>query len=200
MPDRRTASDADERLGAYLNEHLLGAEGGVRAFRAAVRTWEGTPHEAALDALADEVDRDRRDLARIIMRLGHKPAGWKRLLTGLLRAFGAAGPYNLLRQRRASTAQIELDLLTGAVRAKRLMWEALLELAEDDARHDVPLLRDLVARADHQLGELARITLATVRERFGNGDPGEAHKRDAGGRETQHHGHAPGDDQPSPQT
>ncbi|WP_404312151.1 hypothetical protein LG314_12770 [Agrococcus terreus] len=199
MPDRRTASDADERLGAYLNEHLLGAEGGVRAFRAAVRTWEGTPHEAALDALADEVDRDRRDLARIIMRLGHKPAGWKRLLTGLLRTIGTAGPYNLLRQRRASTAQIELDLLTGAVRAKRLMWEALLELAEDDARHDVPLLRDLVARADHQLDELARITLATVRERFGNGDPDEAHQQTAGGRPAQHHGHAPGDDQPSPQ-
>jgi hypothetical protein len=63
-------------------------------------------------------------------------------------------------------AQFELDFLTGAVRAKRSMWDALLELAEDDPRLDRQLLVALQLRADQQIDELRRISLATVHERF----------------------------------
>ena len=53
MTDRR--SDADGNLATYLNEHLLASEGGVQAFKAAARTFEGTAHEQALLALSDEI-------------------------------------------------------------------------------------------------------------------------------------------------
>lgn len=162
--DRR--SDADDTLAVYLNEHLLASEGGVQAFKAAADTFKGTRHEAALRALSDEIDRDRRDLARIIQQLGFRPKGWKRLLTLVLRVGGRINPVNLLRLRHSSMAQFELDFLTGAVRAKRSMWDALLELAEDDPRQDRKLLLSLQLRADQQIAELQRINRETVRERF----------------------------------
>lgn len=164
VDDRR--SDADEHLAAYLNEHLLAGEGGVQAFHAAARTFEGSSHERALLALADEIARDRRDLARIIHRLGFRPAGWKRMLTLAIKAAGSINPVNLLRQRRSSMAQFELDFLTGAVRAKLSMWEALLELSESDDRFDRALLLDLERRAEEQIAEIQRINRETVRERF----------------------------------
>ncbi len=159
-------SDADANLAAYLNEHLLASEGGVQAFKAAARTFEGTKHEAALMALSDEIARDRKDLARIVQQLGYRPKGWKRLLTVVLRAGGGVNPVNLLRLRRSSMAQLELDFLTGAVRAKRSMWDALLELAENDPRQDRKLLLSLQLRADQQIAEIQRISRETVRERF----------------------------------
>ncbi|MGM1029002.1 MAG: hypothetical protein ACQEWM_03905 [Actinomycetota bacterium] len=162
--DRR--SEADENLATYLNEHLLASEGGVQAFKAAAHTFEGTKHEAALLALSDEIERDRRDLAKIIQKLGFRPKGWKRLLTVVLRVGGRANPVNLLRRRGGSLAQFELDFLTGAVRAKRSMWDALLELAEDDPRQDRTLLVSLQLRADQQIAEVQRINRETVRERF----------------------------------
>ncbi|WP_072314883.1 hypothetical protein [Agrococcus sp. Marseille-P2731] len=163
---RHDASEADDNLSRYLNEHLLGSEGGLRAFNAAARTWEGTAHEAPLLALKDEIDRDRRDLAKLILQLGFRPAGWKRLLTLGARAVGEANPINFFRLRRGSMAQLELDVLTGMVRAKLSMWDALLELAEDDRRFDRRMLEALKLRAEQQIAELQRISLATAHERF----------------------------------
>ena len=98
--------------------------------------------------------------------LGFRPQGWKRLLTLALRAGGSINPVNLLRLRRSSAAQFELDFLTGAVRAKLSMWEALLELSESDDRFDRALLLDLERRAEGQIAEIQRINRETVRERF----------------------------------
>lgn len=162
--DRR--SEADDNLATYLNEHLLASEGGVQAFKAAAHTFEGTRHAAALLALSDEIARDRRDLAKIIDRLDFRPKGWKRMLTVVLRVGGRLNPVNVLRLRRGSLAQFELDFLTGAVRAKQSMWDALLELAEDDPRQDRKLLHSLQLRADQQIAEIQRINRETVRERF----------------------------------
>ena len=159
-------SEADEHLATYLNEHLLASEGGLRAFHAAARTWEGTAHEAPLLALKDELARDRKDLARLIQQLGFRPAGWKRLLTLAFRVIGELNPINFFRMRRGSMAQLELDTLTGMVRAKLSMWDALLELSENDPRFDVRLLQALKLRAEQQIAELQRISRATCRERF----------------------------------
>lgn len=161
------AEDQEEHLATYLNEHLLASEGGLRAFHAAAKTWAGTPHERELLKLADQIDRDRRDLARIIHRLGHRPAAWKRLLTLSFRAVGSVNPVNFFRQRDSSMAQLELDMLTGAVRAKLSMWDALLDMDAEDDRFDRDLLADLKARAEHQIADLQRISLTTWHERFG---------------------------------
>ncbi|SFS11240.1 hypothetical protein SAMN04487783_1541 [Agrococcus baldri] len=156
----------DEHLADYLNEHLLASEGGLRAFKAAADTWAGTPHERTLHALVGEIERDRHDLAQLIQRLGYRPTGWKRALTLAFATVGRANPVNLLRRTGGSMAQLELDVLTGAVRAKRSMWDTLLEIAGDEPRLDPRLLHDLAARADQQIGELQNISRATCRDRF----------------------------------
>lgn len=162
----RADDDAHDHLAAYLNEHLLASEGGLKAFDAAARTWAGTRHEQTLHALADEIARDRKDLALLIERLGYRPAGWKRLLTLAFRAGGSANPVNFLRMRGGSMAQLELDVLTGMVRAKVSMWDALLTLAEHDPRLDVRMLEALRRRAEQQITELQNVAKATVRDRF----------------------------------
>ncbi|WP_241249116.1 hypothetical protein [Agrococcus sp. KRD186] len=158
--------DAHDHLAAYLNEHLLASEGGLKAFDAAAGTWAGTRHEQTLRALADEIARDRKDLALLIERLGYRPAGWKRLLTLAFRTGGSANPVNVLRMRGGSMAQLELDVLTGMVRAKVSMWDALLTLAEDDPRFEVRMLEALRRRAEQQITELQFVAHETVRERF----------------------------------
>lgn len=161
-----TSTDADTALSNYLNGHLLASEGGLRAFNAAVRTWQDSAHEQSFSDLKHEIARDRRDLARIIRRLGFKPAAWKRVLTGIAQTAGELNPVNLLRQRGGSMSQLELDVLTGMVRTKLSMWDTLLKLAEHDSRLDTDLLRDLRRRAEEQIDELQRIAFETFDERF----------------------------------
>lgn len=166
---RRPASEADAALGRYLNEHLLASEGGLHAFRAGLDTWRGTGQEEALRFLVEDIARDRRDLARLIRRLGHRPALWKRLLTAAFRIGGRLGPLNPRRTRDGSAAQLELDTLTGMVRAKLSMWDALLECADAVPGLERAALAELRERAVRQIETIQRISLVTCRARFGQG-------------------------------
>lgn len=63
-------------------------------------------------------------------------------------------------------AQLELDVLTGMVRAKLSMWRTLMEVSEHWERLDADLLQDLADRAGQQIAELERISIETCHERF----------------------------------
>lgn len=155
-----------QTLSNYLNEHSLGSEGGVNAFRAAADTWKGTVHEATLLSLCRQVMADREDLRKLIDRLGYGGHPLKIAFTHAIRLVGRVNPVNLLRQRQAGLAQVELDVLTGMLRAKLAMWETLLLVATKDPRFDAALLRDLQARATDQITQVHGIIEATWEERF----------------------------------
>ncbi|MCV9994093.1 hypothetical protein OIU93_07235 [Paeniglutamicibacter sp. ZC-3] len=155
-----------QTLSNYLNEHFLGSEGGVNAFRAAADTWKGTAHEAALLSLCRQVMADREDLRSLIDRLGYDGHPLKITFTHVVRLVGRVNPVNLLRRRQAGLAQVELDVLTGMLRAKLAMWETLLLVATKDPRFDAALLRDLQARATDQINQVRGIIEATWEERF----------------------------------
>ncbi len=150
----------------YINQHFLGSEGGVNAFRAAATTWRGTPHEAALLSLCEQVKADRKDLGGLVRALGYSGHPLKAALTLAVRAAGRLNPVNLLRTRQAGMAQVELDVLTGMLRAKLSMWETLLLVATRDPRLDVQLLRDLQRRAESQIAQVHRVIEASWEERF----------------------------------
>ncbi|WP_411731021.1 hypothetical protein [Paeniglutamicibacter sp.] len=150
----------------YLNEHFLGSEGGVNAFRAAADTWKGTEHEAAFLSLCRQVMTDREDLRLLIDRLGYGGHPLKIVFTHAVRLLGRVNPVNLLRRRQAGTAQVELDVLAGMLRAKLSMWETLILIAAKDPRLDADLLRDLQARAIDQIDQVRGIIGATWEERF----------------------------------
>lgn len=150
----------------YLNEHLLGSEGGVNAFKAAADTWRGTEHEGAFKSLAQQVKADQDDLHRIIRDLGYDHAPLRSALTIGVRLAGRINPVNLLRRRKAGMAQVELDTLTGLLRAKLSMWETLLLLHSRDPRLDAALLTDLQRRAEEQVNQVRDIIAASCEERF----------------------------------
>lgn len=150
----------------YLNEHLLGSEGGVNAFKAAADTWRGTPHEGAFKSLARQVKADQDDLHRIIRSLGYDHAPLRSALTIGVRLAGRINPVNLLRRRKVGMAQVELDTLTGMLRAKLSMWETLLLLQSRDPRLDAALLKDLQRRAEDQFNQVRDIIEASCEERF----------------------------------
>ncbi|WP_029069112.1 hypothetical protein [Jonesia quinghaiensis] len=150
----------------YLNQHFLGSEAGLRAFKAAVRTWKDTPQEKKLKSLVRQVNADRSDLKRILRDLGYKQKGFKRALTGVARLAGHLNPVNLFRLQRSSVGQLELDILTGMLRAKLAMWQTLEMVAEYDDRLDKKLLADLRHRAESQMKQVVAIIDETWDARF----------------------------------
>lgn len=166
MNDSRGVSH--ETLSNYLNEHFLGSEGGVNAFRAAADTWKGTAHEAALLSLCRQVMADREDLGGLVKRLGYGGHPLKAVFTHAVRLLGRVNPVNLLRRRHSGLAQVELDVLTGMLNAKLAMWDTLLLVAGKDPRLDTALLRDLKARATDQISQVRGVIEATWEERFFN--------------------------------
>ena len=57
----------------YLEDHLLGATGGVRLFEAAAQTWKGTQHGRTLTRLQDEIAGERAELLSSLKAQGHHP-------------------------------------------------------------------------------------------------------------------------------
>ena len=150
----------------YLNEHYLGSEGGINAFRAAAVTWNQTPHENTFKSLCQQVMADRDDLRRIINQLGYHPHPFKNLLTHVVRILGRLNPVNVLRKRRTGMAQIELEVLIGMLRAKLSMWETLLLVSAKDPRLDTELLQDLRKRASEQIDQVRSVIEKTWQQRF----------------------------------
>lgn len=150
----------------YLSEHLLGSEGGISAFKAASKTWKGTPAEHQFLSLVQQVADDHSDLEKIIRTLGYRPHPVKRVLTQGVRLAGRLNPVNVLRHQKAGMTQVELDILLGMLRAKKAMWETLLLVSARDGRLEVPLLEDLVRRADSQLQQVSYIIEQTWDTRF----------------------------------
>jgi hypothetical protein len=155
-----------QTLSNYLNQHFLGSEGGVNAFRAAADTWKGTAQEAALLSLCRQVMTDRQDLRHLIEKLGYEVHPLKLAFTHVVRLAGRVNPVNLLRKQQAGMAQVELDVLAGMLNAKLAMWETLLLVAEKDPRLDAVSLSDLQARATDQITQVRGIIEATWEQRF----------------------------------
>lgn len=150
----------------YLNEHLLGSEGGINAFKAATRTWKGTAEEERFASLARQVAQDHADLEKIMRSLGYRPHPVKQVLTYGVRLAGRINPVNVLRRRTAGMTQVELDILLGLLRAKKAMWETLLLVAIRDSRLEVPLLEDLMRRVDGQSQQVKDMIERTWEDRF----------------------------------
>jgi hypothetical protein len=154
------------RYSAYLTGHLAGASSGVAAFRAAVRTWRGTEHEAVLRQLVREISGERQELRALVDRLGYAPGPARKTLFAVAAAAGRANPLNRVRRRGRVSVQLELEELVSLVRAKHSMYETLAVLAAADHRLDADRQRELAALAASQEQRLLRIMTATAESRF----------------------------------
>jgi hypothetical protein len=144
------------RLGVYLNDHLAGSVLGAELARRALKSNEGTELGRFLATFLDEVVEDRRELERVMSRVGarrsrFKPAlAWSAEKVGRLKLNGQLTGYSPLSRL------LELEGLTIGVTGKRALWQSLADLAARDERlaeFDFPAL---VRRADAQLEGLER--------------------------------------------
>ena len=153
----------------YLEDHLLGATGGVRLFEAAAQTWKGTPHGRALARLHDEIDGERAELLSSLKAQGHRPNAAKMGVAHLGAAAARVNPLNARKTEKGPGAQLELEALQSLVRGKEALWETLLALL--DAGWSFPgysreRLIHLAERAREQQREVAAVMVSTAADRF----------------------------------
>ena len=153
-----------ELLSAYLNDHLMGATGGVELFRRAAGTQSSDSARARLAVLADDVTADREALRAIMRQLGVKPKP-AQVATGWLgEKLGRLKPNGSLLRRTALTDLVELEAMTLAVEGKAACWKTLILLADTDDRLDREAVQELDRRAGAQLDELESLRRAASQQ------------------------------------
>ena len=153
----------------YLEDHLVGATGGVRLFEAASQTWKGTQHGRALARLRDEINDERIELLNSLRAQGHRPNLAKMGFGHLSAAAARLNPLNVRKTDNGTGAQLELEALQSLVRGKEALWETLLALLDDGwsfAGYNRERLIQLAERAREQQREVAAIMVSTAADRF----------------------------------
>lgn len=153
----------------YLEDHLLGATGGVRLFDEAAATWKDTPHGRTLARLHDEIDGEREELLRSLKAQGHRPNAAKMFIAHIGAAVARLNPLNVRGTGNGPGAQLELEALQSLVRGKEALWVTLLALLDDGwsfPGYDRVRLNQLAERARGQQQEVADIMVSTAAERF----------------------------------
>lgn len=160
------ATPEHEALAAYLDDHLLGAETGVRLFTAAQRTWEGSPYEQTFADLTEEIAHERDELESLIHALGYTRSKVKAAAAAVGAATGKLGPLNPLSTSGGVTGQLELESLQSLVRMKESLWRTLLVLSATDHRFNTARLQELVEAARRQQEAVASVMERTATQRF----------------------------------
>lgn len=175
-PDARPSLD-EGMLEDYLNQHLLGSRPGVPSFRAAADTWKDTPHEAVLRGIADDVESSQRTLTSIITRLGFSTPVTHRAMGAIAAVGGRANPVNAVRSKGSGWTQVELEILTGALRAQSEMWRLLENLAPYHPGLDADEAHERYTATLAHVQELQQVIDATLLDRFLDHRDPEARRR-----------------------
>lgn len=153
-------------LSIYLNDHLAGSTAGLELAKRARGSNEGSELGELLTRLVDEIEGDRESLEGIMESLevgrDHPKvlAAWTAEKLGRLKPNGQITGYSPLSRL------VELEGLVVGIRGKLGLWHALLEVAEQDPRLDVPALTRLAERAERQQGEVEQQRLLAARGAF----------------------------------
>ncbi len=139
-----------ELLGIYVNDHLAAATGGVELVSRMLSRHGGTPYEAKLEQLLDELREERSAHVAIAGALGIPVRSYKQVGTWVAEKLSRAKLNGRLLSRSPLSDLVEFEFIATAVLAKRAGFETLLELAAVDPRLDRAELERLVAQADDQ--------------------------------------------------
>jgi hypothetical protein len=153
-------------LGIYLNDHLAGSTVGLELAKRARGANEGTEYGEVLARVAADIEEDRDELQRLMETLDVKRdhpkvlAGWVAEKLGRLKPNGQILGYSPLSRL------IELETLALGITGKLSLWEALTEVAGEDARLDSAELARLAERAEHQRAEVWQLRRQAAQEAF----------------------------------
>jgi hypothetical protein len=154
----------EDRLSIYLNDHLAGATVGVDLARRAARNNRDNTYGTTLNAIADEIEQDRRTLTTL---MDHLEIGQDRvkvaLSWGLEKASRLKLNGELLGYSPLSRLE-ELEALALGVEGKLSLWVALRRTHGSDPRLDAIDLDELIGRARSQRRRLERLRVRAAEE------------------------------------
>lgn len=154
--------EAKELLAIYLNDHLMGATGGVELARRIVASQPDGEAKEQLRRIADEIAEDRAALVMIMRRLGIRAdrlrvaLGWVGEKAGRLKFNGT------LLSRSPLSSVLELEAMRLGVEGKAAGWRTLQAISMHDGRLDTEHLDHLIARATEQIDTLERLRIAAA--------------------------------------
>jgi hypothetical protein len=141
-------------LGTYLNDHLAGSTVGLELAKRARGSNEGTEYGETLERIAREIDEDRETLQKLMEAFEIKRDRPKVLAAWAGEKLGRLKPNGRLFSYSPLSRLIELELLALGIGGKLSLWEALSEVADEDARLDRAELGRLSERAERQRAEV----------------------------------------------
>jgi hypothetical protein len=153
-------------LGIYLNDHLAGSTIGVELARRVRGENEGTEYGDVLERITRDIEEDRETLIGLMetLEIGRdrpkEAFGWVAEKVGRLKPNGQLIGYSPLSRL------IELESLSLGITGKLSMWEALMEVADEDSRLERDELSRLSQRAERQRAEVWRLRQRAAREAF----------------------------------
>ncbi len=147
---------ADNRyLPIYLDDHLSGATVALHRVRRSARAYAGTPAGEVLAPFAVELEEERAFLAATAERLGVHVSRYKIAGAWVAERLGRHKPNGHLMTTSPLGALLEVELLLGAVTAKRSGWETLALLDDQGVEGiDRGALDRVQAQADGQVERL----------------------------------------------
>lgn len=164
---------AHELLGVYLDDHWAGAGAGTALARSLRSHNEGTPWVDELRRLADDIEADERELARLRSALDVTGGGVKRAIARVGERVRLLKPNGALVGHSPLSRVVELEALMSGVAGKRQLWSSLEAILDDGEKTvagvDVARLRE---RADEQLDRLRQIHADAARIAFAAAAPG----------------------------
>jgi hypothetical protein len=151
-------------LGIYLNDHLAGATIGLELSRRARGSNKGTEYSEVLERVAREIEEDRETLKGLMESLEIGPDRAKVGGAWVAEKFGRLKPNGRLLSYSPLSRMIELESLSLGIAGKLSLWEALKEVAAEDARLDAEELSRLADRAERQRKEVWQLRQRAARE------------------------------------
>jgi hypothetical protein len=153
-------------LGIYLNDHLAGSTVGLELAKRARGSNQGNEYGEVLARVAKEIEEDRDALQRLMKELGVRRDQAKVTLAWIAEKFGRLKPNGRLTGYSPLSRLIELETLALGISGKLSLWEALTEIAPEDARLDAQELGLLAERAERQRKEVWQLRQRAAREAF----------------------------------
>lgn len=118
-------------LGLYLNDHLAGAAAGRARARQMARQHADLPVGSGLHRLSSDLSAEHARLRRLVDELGLEQRRARRALAKLGERLGRLKLNGHLLTRSPMTPLLEVELMRGAVNAKRGLWQTVQDHAAD---------------------------------------------------------------------
>ena len=154
-------------LGVYCNDHLAAATGGIELVGRMLGVHRGTPYEARLEQLLDELREERAGVRSSMTALGLPVRQYKQVGSWIGEKLARVKFNGHLLSRSPLSDLVEFEFIATAVLAKRAGFETMREIAAVDSRLDAELLDRLIAQADDQHDWLADVRREVAARVFG---------------------------------